>query len=61
MADGHHKAVLVIETDLELDPGSERFDSSELDDLIDAAVEQFSPHGWTITRVDVVPVGAANG
>lgn len=56
---GSRELVLVVETDLELDPGAEGFESGKLDDFLYALVVEFSERDAQVERVDVLPAGRA--
>lgn len=49
--------ILVIETDLPLVPGVDGMRSSELDDMIDAAMKRHEKPNLQIKRTRVVPMG----
>jgi hypothetical protein len=55
VVDGSPACVLVIETDLDLRPHAPKFDSSELDDLVQSAAEDQEVIGSHFSKVRVVP------
>ena len=50
-----HKKVLVLETKMKTSPDDPDFDSSEFDDLVDAAFQQMKEAPNAIDSVRIVP------
>ena len=53
--DGSPSLVLVVETDLALSPDDPKFNSGNLDDLVDYVMKEFRNPHTPFDRIDIVP------